>query len=212
MGPPTRPPRHSSWKTRTDAPQHAPNCAPAPPAHHALVTRGQRGTFLPWGREGTSRSGSPWGLQQAQGPGDPGTQAHRTKAPRHGAPTGPCGRWPSAAPQGRPCQASEASPGPAGASPLPGVLAVLCPQRRPTCSPAHLASARGAREPRTETKLTRVRRAGRHSLHTRTLKKNHSFDSSAKKNLANLQQNCQVIKARHFTHELKLLIKIPSLN
>lgn len=143
---------------------------------------------------------------------DPGTQAHRTKAPRHGAPTGPCGRWPSAAPQGRPCQASEASPGPAGASPLPGVLAVLRPQRRPTCSPAHLASARGAREPRTETKLTRVRRAGRHSLHTRTLKKNHSFDSSAKKNLANLQQNCQVIKARHFTHELKLLIKIPSLN
>lgn len=32
------------------------------------------------------------------------------------------------------------------------------------------------------------------------------------KNFANLQQNCQVIKARHFTHELKLLIKIPSLN
>lgn len=46
----------------------------------------------------------------------------------------------------------------------------------------------------------------------RMLKKNHSFDSSAKKNLANLQQNCQVIKARQFTHELKLLIKIPSLN
>lgn len=48
--------------------------------------------------------------------------------------------------------------------------------------------------------------------HKDVKKKNHSFDSSAKKNLANLQQNCQVIKARHFTHELKLLIKIPSLN
>ena len=48
--------------------------------------------------------------------------------------------------------------------------------------------------------------------HKDVKKKNHSFDSSAKKNLANLQQNCQVIKARHFIHDLKLLIKIPSLN
>lgn len=152
-----RPPRQSSWKTKADSPDTRPTVRPPPPAHHALVTRGQQGSFLPCGRTGTPQSGSPGGLQQAQGPrcalqgpGDPGPQ---DKGPSpwssHWAlwPLALCGPPVEALPD---LQAGlPRMPSPATASPRPGcphcpALASPGPPAAPLTSP----SACGACEPR----------------------------------------------------------------